>query len=131
MQEVVLNPNVEVVIGDSSLQWDELERVVGLLEGPTSREWSLDPAMSAWELPFSRINRIRLRHKRYLARQADQTAATESVAATDEDVDPSVDVREGFIDLLDLLVMARGLGATDPRDKVYVRTQPSLPYHGD
>ncbi|CZT22928.1 uncharacterized protein RCC_08636 [Ramularia collo-cygni] len=118
VQEVVLNPNVEVVLGDSSLQWDEFEKVVCLLEGPTSEQWQLDPTLSAWELPFSRINRIRRRHQRYLAHGANQSG-TGGTSPGGEDEYPSADVREGFIDLLDLLVMARGLGATDPRDKVY------------
>lgn len=76
--------------------------------------------MSAWELPFSRINRIRLRHQRYLARQMNQFTTPETTSAADKDDSLSDDTEMGFIDLLDLLVMARGLGATDPRDKVYV-----------
>ena len=61
VQEVVLNPNVELVLGPSIVSWDELESIVALLEGPMPRIWQLDQAISASELPFSRINRIRLR----------------------------------------------------------------------
>ena len=119
--QVVLNPIVELVLGASLLTWDELESVVALLEGPMPRIWQLDQAISASELPFSRINRIRLRHQRLIRTPVspgpidfkfdDQIyAEPESDLPDDEDDDPQ---------LLDLLLMSRGLGATDPRDKVY------------
>ncbi|KAK5166962.1 uncharacterized protein LTR77_007691 [Saxophila tyrrhenica] len=119
VQEVVLNPNVELVLGPSMLTWDDLESVVALLEGPMPRVWQLDQAISASELPFSRINRIRLRHQRLIATpispvqieaQFDNHVYSEPESMIDEDDDPQ---------LLDLLLMSRGLGATDPRDKVY------------
>ena len=44
VQEVVLNPNVELVLGDSMITWDNLESVVNLLEGPVPRIWQLDQA---------------------------------------------------------------------------------------
>lgn len=115
-----MNPNVEVVLGDSSLFWDDLAKIVSLLylEDPTSRQWQLDPTVAAWELPFSRIHRIRLRH-RHLAHQPSMTGI-EAMPEYFEDVESSVNPGGGFIDLLDLLIMARALGATDPRDKVYV-----------
>lgn len=121
VQEVVLNPSVELVLGASMLTWDELESVVALLEGPMPRIWQLDQAISASELPFSRINRIRLRHQRLINTPVSPTqddarfdtqiyAEPESTADLDDDDDPQ---------LLDLLLMSRGLGATDPRDKIY------------
>jgi hypothetical protein len=121
VQEVVLNPNVELVLGPAMLTWDDLESVVALLEGPMPRIWQLDQAISASELPFSRINRIRLRHQRLIATpitptvddakfEAQLYAEPESTVDDDDDDDPQ---------LLDLLLMSRGLGATDPRDKVY------------
>ena len=121
VQEVVLNPNVELVLGPSMLTWDELESVVALLEGPIPKIWQLDQAISASELPFSRINRIRLRHQRLIMtpvspHQADVQfddriyAEPDSTLNDDEEDDPQ---------LLDLLLMSRGLGATDPRDKIY------------
>ncbi|KAK3717412.1 hypothetical protein LTR37_005801 [Vermiconidia calcicola] len=122
IQEAVLNPNVELVIGASSFTWGELESIVALLEGPMPRTWQLDQAISASELPFSRINRIRLRHQRLIrtpitpisvdARFADELYAEPEPINLDDDEhdDPQ---------LLDLLLMSRGLGATDPRDKIY------------
>ncbi|KAK5136795.1 hypothetical protein LTR08_002091 [Meristemomyces frigidus] len=121
VQEVVLNPHVELVLGAATLTWDELESIVALLEGPIPKIWQLDQAISASELPFSRINRIRLRHRRLIATPitptnpdvilvGEITAEPGPVAEDDFDADP---------ELLDLLLMSRGLGATDPRDKVY------------
>lgn len=117
VQEVVFNPQVEVVLGDCSLSWDDLEKIVDLVEGPVTRRWQLDATMNAWELPFSRINRIRQWHHRHLPQQPHQSV--KGGVPTCE-VDNPCHRNEGSIDLLDLLVMARGLGATDPRDKVYV-----------
>lgn len=95
VQEVVLNPNVELVLADNSLHWHELESIVGLLDGPTSRQWQLDLTMSAWELPFSRINRIRLRHQQSRLHQI-KTAATDNEAVSD-DPRAKADVA-GFVD---------------------------------
>lgn len=117
----MLNPNVELVLGPAMLTWDELESVVSLLEGPMPKVWQLDQAISAMELPFSRINRIRLRHQRLIVTPVspmqvevafdDFVHEPESLVAGDaEDDDPQ---------LLDLLLMSRGLGASDPRDKIY------------
>lgn len=125
VQEVVLNPNVELVLGSLSFTWDELELVVALLEGPLPRVWQLDQAVTALELPFSRINRIRLRHQRRIrndSRSADPQGSRiifanhvyeepDSVLnETEQDENP---------DLLDLLFMSRDLGTSDPRDKIY------------
>ena len=121
VQEVVLNPNVELVLGASMLTWDELEMVVTLLEGPMPRIWQLDQAISASELPFSRINRIRLRHQRLIATPVSPTQVTVSfdtqLYAEPEDTTPEDEGDDP--ELLDLLLMSRGLGATDPRDKIY------------
>lgn len=122
VQEVVLNPNVELVLGPSTLSWDELESVVALLEGPMPKVWQLDQAISASELPFSRINRIRLRHQRLIATPITPVQVDEQfdgqVYAEPESID---DESEDDDDpqLLDLLLMSRSLGATDPRDKIY------------
>lgn len=122
VQEVVLNPNVELVLGDSSLKWEELEAIMAMLEGPAPRRWQVDLTMSAWELPFSRINRIRLRHQK-TQRASSITSGnaimtdpidSEEPATTWEDAGERDD-----LDLLDLLLLSRDLGATDPRDKVY------------
>jgi len=85
-----------------------------------TKTWQLDQAFSAAELPFSRINRIRLRHWRLITTPTTPiaiessfdtiTAEPETILTDDETDDPK---------LLDLLLMSRGLGATDPRDKVY------------
>lgn len=124
VQEVVLNPHVELVLGTSAnatITWDDLERVVSLIEGPMPRAWQLDQAISSFELPFSRINRIRLRHQRLIA-----TPVTphfeESLFDTPRFEEPESDLVEEddhAPQLLDLLLMSRGLGATDPRDKIY------------
>ena len=117
-----MNPNVELVIGAASLAWDELESIVALLEGPMPKLWVLDQAISASELPFSRINRIRLRHQRLIVTPTSPThtepdfddhryTEPESMVADEEEV--------GDPQLLDLLLMSRALGATDPRDKIY------------
>ncbi|KAK5108432.1 hypothetical protein LTR62_008319 [Meristemomyces frigidus] len=124
VQEVVLNPQVELVLGANMLTWDELEMVVALLEGPLPEAWHMDQAISFSELPFSRINRIRLRH-RELSNLRPSTATDvvlgaitgpelvadpESLLSSQHDNDP---------ELLDLLLVSRELGASDPRDKVY------------
>lgn len=125
MQEVVLNPNVEIVLGCCpSFTWEELEAVVALLEGSTSTSWEIGEAIHTSELPFSRINRIRRRHRRLVQRQE---AATDSSVRTPQDelthsisnlsVTSVEDVEDP--EMLDLLLMSRGLGATDPRDKIY------------
>ncbi|KAK5698437.1 hypothetical protein LTR17_023669 [Elasticomyces elasticus] len=123
VQEVVLNPNVELVLGANILTWDELESIVSLLEGPVPAKWQLDQAFSSAELPFSRINRIRLRHRRLIDTPTTPSASytlpgaswTDEPASITGDADDQGDDPE----LLDLLLMSRSLGATDPRDKVY------------
>ncbi|KAK4580061.1 hypothetical protein LTR86_000263 [Recurvomyces mirabilis] len=124
VQEVVLNPHVELVLGANMLTWDELESIVALLEGPLPRAWQIDQAISFSELPFSRINRIRLRHRQQLGTSAGapRDSLEESVGSME-----LVDEPESMIDdshandpeLLDLLLVSRELGASDPRDKVY------------
>ncbi|KAF2485505.1 heterokaryon incompatibility protein-domain-containing protein [Neohortaea acidophila] len=126
VQEVVLNPNVQFVLGsplNPSVSWDELERVVALLEGPIPREWQLDQSLNASELPFSRMNRIRMRHQRLITTPVTPTAPE---IKYDIDTDMNMDSESGLIDdqdddpqLLDLLLMSRSLGATDPRDKIF------------
>lgn len=84
--------------------------------------WQLDQAISASELPFSRINRIRLRHQRLIVTPV-------SPMQVEVDFDNFVREPEALISgddeedddpqLLDLLLMSRGLGASDPRDKIY------------
>ncbi|KAK3686608.1 hypothetical protein LTR37_019629 [Vermiconidia calcicola] len=86
------------------------------------RTWQLDQAISASELPFLRINRIRLRHQRLIqtpitpisvdARSGDEVYAEPDPINLEDDEhdDPQ---------LLDLLLMSRSSGATDPRDKIY------------
>ncbi|KAL1584156.1 hypothetical protein WHR41_07222 [Cladosporium halotolerans] len=113
VQEVAMNPNVELVLGSLSFTWNELEMIVSLLEGQLPQQWDLDQAVTALELPFSRINRIRLRHQRHmmaLIRQADSDTDPQSEQENQHESEP---------DLLDLLFMSRHLGATDPRDKIY------------
>lgn len=122
VQEVVLNRNVELVLGPAMLTWDELESVVALLEGPIPKVWQLDQAISAAELPFSRINRIRLRHQRLIATPITPvTIESQLDAGLSEEPQSMLDDDENGDDpqLLDLLLMSRGLGATDPRDKIY------------
>jgi hypothetical protein len=110
VQEVALNENVELVLGSLSFTWEELELIVCLLEGQLPQAWQLDQAVTALELPFSRINRIRLRHQRSMKALTQQIADPDLKQTTDHDSEP---------DLLDLLFMSRHLGATDPRDKIY------------
>jgi hypothetical protein len=110
VQEVALNENVELHLGSLSFTWDELELIVCLLEGQLPQAWHLDQAVTALELPFSRINRIRLRHQRSMKALTQQIADPDLQQTTDHDSEP---------DLLDLLFMSRHLGATDPRDKIY------------
>jgi hypothetical protein len=111
VQEVAMNPNVELVLGSLSFAWDELELIVSLLEGQLPQAWYLDQAVTALELPFSRINRIRLRH------QSRTTSNAQSIHKLSGDLE-SKDY-ESEPDLLDLLFMSRHLGASDPRDKIY------------
>ncbi|KAI6842847.1 hypothetical protein KC352_g13568 [Hortaea werneckii] len=119
VQEVVLNPNVELVLGAAAMFWDELESVVALLEGPAPSIWQPDQVISASELPFARINRIRIRHRRLLDARRDSASTSPAdppslqpeQSQSDEDIDHP--------DILELLLMSRGLGATDPRDKIY------------
>ena len=121
VQEVVLNPNVEIVLGASTISWDELESIVTLLEGPMPKIWRIDQAVSASELPFSRINRIRLRHQRLIETPVSPTAVDVQFDA-ELYSEPQSMVNESNEDdpqLLDLLLMSRSLGATDPRDKIY------------
>lgn len=119
VQEVVLNPHVELVLGAAALTWDELESVVALLEGPAPSLWQPDQVISASELPFSRINRIRTRHRRLLDARR-QSASIEPLDPSQLQSAPSQpDVDIDNPDILDLLFMSRGLGATDPRDKIY------------
>jgi hypothetical protein len=110
VQEVALNENVELVLGSLSFTWEELELIVCLLEGQLPQAWQLDQAVTALELPFSRINRIRLRHQRSIKALTQQIADPDLKQTADHDSEP---------DLLDLLFMSRHLGATDPRDKIY------------
>ncbi|RMY81896.1 hypothetical protein D0862_12196 [Hortaea werneckii] len=119
VQEVVLNPNVELVLGAAALTWDELESVVALLEGPAPSFWQPDQVISASELPFSRINRIRTRHRRLLdaRRESVSNDTLDPSKLQTEQSQPDEDVDNP--DILDLLFMSRGLGATDPRDKIY------------
>lgn len=109
------------MLGAASLSWDDLESIVTLLEGPMPKTWRIDQAISASELPFSRINRIRLRHQRVIETpispndvdaqfDSDLYAEPESLVDDHHGDDPQ---------LLDLLLMSRSLGATDPRDKIY------------
>lgn len=114
VQEVAMNPNVELVLGSLSFTWDELELIVSLLEGQLPQAWHLDQAVTALELPFSRINRIRLRHQSRVTSnfQAQPGALEDSDDAQIADYDNEPD-------LLDLLFMSRHLGASDPRDKIY------------
>ncbi|KAF2159517.1 hypothetical protein M409DRAFT_29991 [Zasmidium cellare ATCC 36951] len=128
VQEVVLNANVELTLGDDvarcSITWDELEDVVSLLEGPAPRDWQLDLTMSAWRLPFSRINRIRKRHQRAMMRRTNGAIA-EMEGSTALFEEPESNDNDEYIhgqddlDLLELLLMSRDLGATDPLDKIY------------
>lgn len=126
VQEVVLNPNVELTLGDDiarcSITWDELEDVVSLLEGPAPRDWQLDLTMSAWRLPFSRINRIRKRHQRAMQRRpksSDSMMLDDApISAEPKDLDEVINDHDD-LDLLELLLMSRDLGATDPLDKIY------------
>jgi hypothetical protein len=118
VQEVVLNPNVELVLGSNCLTWEELEKVVALLDGPLPRVWHLDQAMNALELPFSRINRIRLRHQRQIYTPTTPIQLDNNLVSEPESIDTE-DSDNDSPDLLDLLLMSRDLGATDPRDKIY------------
>ena len=114
VQEVALNDKVELVLGSLSFAWEELELIVCLLEGQLPQAWQLDQAVTALELPFSRINRIRLRH------QSRTKAAT--LSSNEQNKDPSFKQttdQDSEPDLLDLLFMSRHLGAADPRDKIY------------
>ncbi|TKA67605.1 hypothetical protein B0A55_09782 [Friedmanniomyces simplex] len=121
VQEVVLNPNVELVLGANMLTWDDLESIVGLLEGPIPKIWQLDQAFSTAELPFSRINRIRLRHRRLITTPTTPTPSSNILTDVwpDESRTSIENDQADDPELLDLLLMSRGLGATDPRDKVY------------
>lgn len=121
VQEVVLSPEVHIVLGASMFTWDELESIVALLEGPMPKVWQLDQAISASELPFSRINRIRIRHRREMILPT-STAQPDDILDGDLIADPEPMMTDDLGDdpeLLDLLLMSRGLGATDPRDKIY------------
>jgi len=122
VQEVVLNPNVELVLGSAMLTWDELESIVALMEGPIPRTWQLDHIISASELPFSRINRIRLRHRRLNPTPTTPTQPQPGVFDSTLSSEPEALLHDEYAEdpnLLDLLLMSRGLGATDPRDKIY------------
>lgn len=124
VQEVVLNPEVELVVGHKSISWNDLEVVINLLEGPPTQDWLLDPTLSAWELPFSRINRIRKRHQqRNSADTPDAIFQDVSTPIFEEPTEVYQDTvaEDSRIDLLDLLLMSRNLQANEPSDKVYVR----------
>ena len=112
VQEVCMNDHVELILGGNVLQWNDLEAIVRLLNGPPAANWHHDPSTSAWELPFSRINRIRQRHL--------QSTIAIDMVAEPSTYEPSSD-REQVIDmdLLDLLLMSRHLGASKPQDKLY------------
>ncbi|KAH9828455.1 heterokaryon incompatibility protein 6, OR allele-like [Teratosphaeria destructans] len=121
VQEVVLNPHVELVLGPNSLSWDELESIIALLEGPLPTDWQLDQAISAAVLPFSRINKIRSRHRRtittLLSPFTPDAHLDGGVVAEPESMKTPTNADDP--ELLDLLLMSRGLGASDPRDKIY------------
>ncbi|KAK1010737.1 hypothetical protein B0A54_01176 [Friedmanniomyces endolithicus] len=121
VQEVVLNPNVEIVLGANMLTWEDLEGIVALLEGPIPKIWQVDQVFSIAELPFSRINRIRLRHRRLITSPTTPAlpSTTFTTAWTEEPRILLEDDQADDPELLDLLLMSRGLGTTDPRDKVY------------
>ncbi|QIX02031.1 hypothetical protein AMS68_007548 [Peltaster fructicola] len=116
VQEVVLNPNVDLVLGASNISWDELGTIVTLLEGPLPRVFQLDQAITAFELPFTKINKIRMRHQGRMpeSRPTSRRAVLDGVF-----FDEPEDVDDDMPDILDLLLMSRCLGATDPRDKIY------------
>ncbi|KAI7083247.1 hypothetical protein KC356_g7716 [Hortaea werneckii] len=119
VQEVVLNPNVELVLGAAALTWAELESVVALLEGPAPNVWQPDQVISASELPFARINRIRIRHRQMLDARRDSASTSPADPFKSQPEQSQMDVDMDHPDILDLLLMSRGLGATDPRDKIY------------
>lgn len=119
VQEVVLNPNVELVLGAAALTWAELESVVALLEGPAPSIWQPDQVISASELPFARINRIRTRHRRLLDARRDSASTGPADLSKFQPEQSQLDLEIDHPDILDLLLMSRGLGATDPRDKIY------------
>ncbi|KAF2719218.1 HET-domain-containing protein [Polychaeton citri CBS 116435] len=128
VQEVVLNPNVHLVLGPNMVTWDELERIIYLLEGPAPSSWQVDQAVTASELPFSRINRIRLRHQHRLLSPLTPTIqqlalersfSNEPESYEREDIANETADGESDPELLDLLLMSRDLGASDPRDKIY------------
>nr|OQO29374.1 hypothetical protein B0A51_03156 [Rachicladosporium sp. CCFEE 5018] len=126
VQEVVLNPHVDLLLGTNSLTWEELERVVALLDGPLPRVWQIDQAITASELPFSRINRIRLRHQKLIATSVTPIQSDELLDSPPQSQSQVYSEPQSYDgdtddapDLLDLLLMSRDLGATDPRDKVY------------
>lgn len=111
VQEVVLNPTVELVLGSASLSWDDLEVVVALLEG---KEESHDQLTA---LPFSRINNIRLHHQR---RSSSRPASSRIWSGDSVLFDEPANYNDlEHLDLLDLLLMSRSLGVTDARDKIY------------
>jgi hypothetical protein len=123
-QEVVLNDNVELVLGDHILRWEDLEAIVDLVEGPNPHQSHNDPTMSAWELPFSRINRIRLRHQQRKLALPLATSVDSNGDHNHEIVEEPISLQppcdsDHELDLLDLLLMSRDLQATDPLDKIY------------
>jgi len=123
IQEVVLNPNVQFALGDGLLIWEELETIVEVLEGPMALDWHFDMAVSTEELPFCRINRIRKRHQLSTGLGADVSPATSEQDPSGTSALLATDLQdEDFnaeLNLLNLLLMTRDLGATDPHDKVY------------
>ncbi|KAI7265960.1 hypothetical protein KC345_g8326 [Hortaea werneckii] len=119
VQEVVLNPNVELVLGAAAMTWDELESVVASLEGPAPSIWQPDQVISASELPFARINRIRIRHRRLLDARRDSASTSPANPSKLQPKQSQLDGDTDHPDILKLLLMSRGLGATDPRDKIY------------
>ena len=118
----MLNSNIELVLGPASLSWDELESIVTLLEGPMPKLWRIDQAISTYELPFSRINRIRLRHQRIIETLVSPTISHVQLDAElymEPESTAYKDEREDDAQLLDLLPMSPSPGATDSRDKIY------------
>lgn len=122
IQEVVLNPIVELVLGQNMLTWQELETVVTVLDSPMPQLWRVDEAVTAMELNFSRINRIKLRHQRQILSPLE---VPKSFPTALEQIPPFASPSEDSLhdeeepELFDLLMLARGFDATDPRDKIY------------
>ncbi|KAF2135453.1 uncharacterized protein K452DRAFT_281500 [Aplosporella prunicola CBS 121167] len=90
IQEAVLSADVEIFCGEATFSWNEVGQIVNYLDCEDYRNWNIRDSGLATELPFSRINRIKL-----------QNAQSE------------------LPDLFDLMLACRDFGASDPRDKIY------------